>query len=183
MRFIDTSIEIIFDTRFKNFFLIKITTLVEDLEKGFPIKIELKDQVKIPCKAQFPKIGVLEKMMSKLDELKKAHPFFLLKKCESPIEVKFYVYALHTIPQLRPQIEVGPYRVDFAVPERKLLIELDGHDFHKTRQQRTYDAKRDRYLIKDGWRVLHFTGSEIHNNVFSCIDEIKTIVAGVGNKL
>ena len=57
-----------------------------------------------------------------------------------------------------------------------MVLELDGHDFHKTRQQRTRDAKRDRYLQMNGWQVIRFTGTEIHHDVLGCIEEAKKII-------
>ncbi len=58
----------------------------------------------------------------------------------------------------------------------------NGHDFHKTRQQRTNDAKRDRYLQMNGWQVIRFTGTEIHRDVFGCIEEAKKIIEGIQNR-
>ena len=58
---------------------------------------------------------------------------------------------------VRTQFRIGRYRADFAFPDCKLIIETDGHDFHKTKEQRTYDAERDRFLSLEGWRVLRFT--------------------------
>jgi len=58
------------------------------------------------------------------------------------------------------------------------VIELDGHEYHKTKYQRTHDAKRDRWLYGQGWHVLRFTGTEIHQDLDRCIDEICAL-AGV----
>lgn len=70
-----------------------------------------------------------------------------------------------------PQKNIGKYRVDFLIqqhgigPDKILtpvIVELDGHDFHdKDKRQRAYEKSRDRFLVKSGYRVLHFTGSEV----------------------
>lgn len=70
-----------------------------------------------------------------------------------------------------PQYKIGKYKVDFLLnqnwigPTEHLLpvvVELDGHDFHdKDKTQRAYEKSRDRYLVKSGYRILHFTGSEV----------------------
>ena len=104
------------------------------------------------------------------------HPFFKLSLCESPIELRFFVFAMRKIPNLHPQVIVNSYRIDLAIPEKKVAIELDGHEFHKTRTQRTNDAKRERYFQRQGWQVIRFTGTEIHKDVSKCIDEAIEII-------
>lgn len=82
---------------------------------------------------------------------------------------------------VRPQAAFGPYRVDFLMwqsglaPEEvysPVIIELDGHDFHdKDAKQRSYEKARDRYLVRAGHRVLHFTGSDIVRDPFKAAHE------------
>lgn len=69
---------------------------------------------------------------------------------------------------IKPQAKIGNYRVDFLIsisPANGLpdvVVELDGHDFHdKDKHQRAYEKSRDRFLVQNGYKVLHFTGSEI----------------------
>ncbi|MQL48790.1 DUF559 domain-containing protein [Photorhabdus khanii] len=90
---------------------------------------------------------------------------------DSPLEKMFYKLAFLDL-HIYPQYNVGKYRIDFAIPDKKIAIELDGHDYHKTKYQRTYDAQRDRWLFGEGWQVLRFTGTEIYKNLDGCIDEI-----------
>jgi len=91
---------------------------------------------------------------------------------------------------IRPQYEIGPYRVDFFITSkyfnrttyetcrRFVILECDGHDFHeKTKKQAANDKKRDRYLSGHG-RVIHFTGSEIFSDAVACAEEI---MAGFGD--
>jgi very-short-patch-repair endonuclease len=94
---------------------------------------------------------------------------------ESPLERMFYELAFLDL-HIYPQHPVGRYRLDFAIPDKRIAIELDGHDYHKTKYQRTHDAKRDRWLYGQGWHVLRFTGTEIHQNLDRCIDEICALV-------
>lgn len=81
---------------------------------------------------------------------------------------------------LLPQHKVGKYRVDFCLfqvgcgPEsvEMFAIELDGHAFHdKDKRQRAYEKARDRFLVAKGYRVLHFTGSEIVADPFAAAHE------------
>lgn len=99
---------------------------------------------------------------------------------ESPIEamliheiVSQQIGQFYTLEDIEPQFEVAGYRIDLAYPDKKLAIELDGHEYHKTKEQRKHDAKRDRALNIEGWRVIRFTGSEIYQAVWECLDEIQ----------
>lgn len=94
---------------------------------------------------------------------------------ESPIEEIFW-NALKLEHFISPQVRIGRYRVDFAIESYKIVIELDGHDFHKTKEQRTSDAERERYLQKNGWLVVRFTGTEIWRDVDGCIDDLLKII-------
>lgn len=93
----------------------------------------------------------------------------------SPLERMFYELAFLDL-HIYPQHPVGKYRLDFAIPDKRVAIELDGHEYHKTKSQRTHDAKRDRWLYGRGWHVLRFTGTEIHQDLDRCIDEICALV-------
>jgi len=99
-----------------------------------------------------------------------------LSRTESPIEEMFYLAALRTGLTVDPQYSVGSYRIDFAIPERFIAIELDGHDYHKTKEQRTNDAQRERYLQENGWTVIRFTGSEVYKDASGCVDQVLRIL-------
>lgn len=93
--------------------------------------------------------------------------------------------------QLEPQAWVTAggrnYRLDFAIVamdpwlrgalaaahlELKVGIELDGHAFHeRTPEQVTARNRRDRDLAALKWRVLHFSGSELHHNPMVAVVE------------
>jgi len=80
------------------------------------------------------------------------------------------------IPDIKPQEWIGEYRVDFSIKDKKVVVELDGHDYHKTKKQRQNDAKRQRKLQKQGYTVVRFTGNEINNDVSGCISEVLDIL-------
>ncbi|ANV99634.1 endonuclease domain-containing protein [Bradyrhizobium icense] len=90
---------------------------------------------------------------------------------DSPLEKMFYELAFLDL-HLYPQHRAGKYRLDFAIPDKMIAIELDGHEYHKTKYHRTHDAQRDRWLYGQGWHVLRFTGTEICKDLDRCIDEI-----------
>ena len=89
------------------------------------------------------------------------------------------------------QMQIGKYRVDFLLSyagtrivnakvfkmhtefsERQLVVELDGHQFHdRNEPQRRYEKHRDRFLQKQGYKVFHYTGSEVVQNPFKVAAE------------
>ncbi len=150
--------------------IISLSVELIDEERGFEYGLILRDSILVNT-AEFDEV-----LSSEMDRIISDHPFFKLKLCESPIELRFYVYAMDMIPNLCPQIEIGPYRIDLAIPEKRVAIELDGHEFHKTREHRTRDAKRERFFQKQGWHVIRFTGTEIHQDVIGCIEEAIEII-------
>lgn|GEM_PF-2457379 len=99
---------------------------------------------------------------------------------ESPIERLFDQTWRSRVPhiQLIPQYKVfgGRYHLDFAYPPTKIAIELDGYDYHNSRDQFTHDRRRGRDLDRAGWRVLHFSGREINQDVVQCVDEVRRVI-------
>jgi very-short-patch-repair endonuclease len=98
-------------------------------------------------------------------------------KLESPIEEAFWHAYLNARPPelegLRAQYEVlgGKYRLDFALPDVKVGIELDGYAYHSSPEAFTQDRKRERDLNLAGWRIIHFSGSEINRDANGCIQQ------------
>ena len=66
--------------------------------------------------------------------------------------------------QPHAQYGIGPYRVDFALPERGLAVEADGRGWHDAEHDRGRDAR----LALRGWSTLHFSGSEICRDAGGC---------------
>lgn len=91
---------------------------------------------------------------------------------------------------IQPQVQIGTYRVDFRISQNgigpdeiltPIVVELDGHDFHdKDKRQRSYEKARDRFLVKSGYRVLHFTGSDVVADPFKVAFEALDMV-GLGS--
>jgi very-short-patch-repair endonuclease len=67
------------------------------------------------------------------------------------------------------------YRVDFLLKDARLIIELDGHEYHSTQEQRERDAIRQRYLSRAGYTIIRFTGREINRSASGCVSEVRTI--------
>ncbi len=72
--------------------------------------------------------------------------------------------------KFRRQVPVGWYIADFLCFEQSLIIEIDGpiHDM-----QKEYDAFRETYLSQKGYRVIHFTNTEVINDLSFVLSKIK----------
>lgn len=65
-----------------------------------------------------------------------------------------------------------------------MVIEIDGHESHKTKEQRTSGAKRERDLKELGWYVIRFTGTEIYKDVEECVKHVRRLAfRHSGNKV
>ncbi|ALN73550.1 endonuclease domain-containing protein [Aureimonas sp. AU20] len=80
---------------------------------------------------------------------------------------------------ITPQVDLLGYRADFvaglyiANDKKMVVVECDGHAFHNiTKETVSRDRRRDREMQAAGWRVLRFTGSDIHRSAFDCADEV-----------
>ena len=52
-------------------------------------------------------------------------------------------------------------KVDFLWRRERLVVETDGHPFHRTRQSRERDTRRDVLLRLDGFEPVRFTGRQV----------------------
>ena len=70
-------------------------------------------------------------------------------------------------------------RFDFAVinyrKQKKVMIELDGQESHKTHGQRSKDAVKRNLAGQLGWEVKVYTGSQITYDFDSVIEDLKEI--------
>jgi very-short-patch-repair endonuclease len=100
----------------------------------------------------------------------------------TPIEAPFYDALAETglTFSVQPFFQHADrqYRLDFLVlyDGRAVAVELDGHEYHKTKEQRTSDAIRDRWLLARGVRVVRFTGSEVFADPQRCVRELLDVV-------
>lgn len=108
---------------------------------------------------------------------------------ESPIEILLFSTLVYVSARIRPlglEIHRHPatksitpavtvtlqtpfhdfgIRVDaVAWLRHPLVIECDGFEFHSDRESFSRDRKRDRILGEEGFRVVRYSGQEIHND-------------------
>ena len=55
----------------------------------------------------------------------------------------------------------GPLEVDYYWPDRRLVVECDGYEFHRSRRDFREDRRRDRRLAAAGIRCLRYVWEDL----------------------
>lgn len=83
----------------------------------------------------------------------------------SELELRFVeLLRRHSIPTPEINRDVGRYVVDAIWHEKKLIVELDGYEFHKLPRDLRSDNARTRQLVLAGYRVVRFVWSDVVND-------------------
>jgi very-short-patch-repair endonuclease len=104
----------------------------------------------------------------------------------TPIEVPFYDALRETalLFSVQPWMQTTDrrYRFDFLIhyDGGVLAVELDGHDFHKTKEQRGRDAQRDRWFAARKITTVRFTGSQVYADPQGCVKELLDVLRAAG---
>jgi very-short-patch-repair endonuclease len=82
----------------------------------------------------------------------------------------------HRLP--RPQVNRhdGTREVDFRWPDHRLVVEVDGWAYHRTRAAFDSDRARDRALLRAGWRVARFTDRQIARDPNAVAHELTALL-------
>lgn len=68
------------------------------------------------------------------------------------------------------------YSIDFAWPDRKICVEIDGEQHQRFQEQKFRDLQKDFYLKDEGWLEVRRSWKYICNNTKQFIAEIKSIL-------
>ena len=77
--------------------------------------------------------------------------------------------------KVRRQYGIGPYILDFYVPDAGVAIEIDG-GIHQNKEVIEKDRNKDAYLEENGITVLRFTNEMIQSELEGVLTTIKEIV-------
>jgi hypothetical protein len=86
------------------------------------------------------------------------------------------------IPEPKAEVWWGPdrrYRLDFAFPDLRLVIEVDGWAGHFAPEKRRSDHRRDRALRQAGWTVLRYDWWEVTYDAARVAQEIAETYRGL----
>ena len=87
-----------------------------------------------------------------------------LRKNMTPEEKHLWYDFLKRLPiQAHRQYNIGSYIVDFYIPKKQLVIEIDGIQ-HLTAEHKEKDQERDKCLEKEGLTVLRFPNESVRKN-------------------
>lgn len=106
------------------------------------------------------------------------HRVLLLTPTDSPAEVEL-ANALREYdvdePAYHHLVRIGPdvFELDFAYPEAKLAIEVDGYGPHSTPEAFEEDRRRRNLLEGEDWRVLAYTPNRIRSRPWAVAAEVK----------
>ena len=67
------------------------------------------------------------------------------------------------------------YKVDLAIPELKLAIEVDGRS-HKTKKWKFLDRRKEAILKLLGWTVIRFWNQEVIQNCSECVERTHSMI-------
>ena len=65
------------------------------------------------------------------------------------------------------------FSLDFAWPNKKICIEIDGEQHERFQEQKNRDIEKDRLLKEEGWLEIRKSWKEIFNNPKAFIEEVK----------
>ena len=69
----------------------------------------------------------------------------------------------------------GIYEYDFAWPEQKIDVEIDGSTHNLPKVQKI-DLRRDKFSKDSGWVVIRFSSDRVKKDVIGCINELKELL-------
>jgi very-short-patch-repair endonuclease len=99
--------------------------------------------------------------------------------CGSPIEYRLLLaMRAASLPEPEKQFTVADQVghvitvADFAFPNQRILIYVDGLAFHSSLRARIYDTRQSNRLQVMGYRVLRFLGTRVLRSTSECLDEI-----------
>lgn len=77
------------------------------------------------------------------------------------------------VPQFTVVAQGRRFRIDFAYPEARLLLEYDGYREHTTPERFTSDRERQNLLVLDGWQILRFTRTDVRDRPTQLVQQIR----------
>lgn len=168
-----------------------IINYLDETEPAELLNQILDDLDKVDHMKPHVKMLILYRISEKLSEFVR-----VAKSCESPLEFQLYQHILAYVKSFNEKgkeyfwvsnqcpirANGHNYRADImiSVPGHendkyspRLIVEVDGHEFHeKTKEQAKKDKERDRNLQIEGFRVMHFTGSEVFHKSYECAKQV-----------
>lgn len=107
--------------------------------------------------------------------------YYDLEGTETDSERLEWEYGIVKIAAQYPiDLNIVDFYIEKDLPDgncSKFVVEIDGHEYHKTKEQRYHDYVRERKLQKNGYYIVRFMASEVYVNARKCIEELDEIMS------
>ena len=77
----------------------------------------------------------------------------------------YHCGGCYGVEEIIAQFRYKIYIADFCIgvlDGKDIIVEIDGQETHKTKEQRYKDAEKGRFFVKNGYIVIRFTASEVY---------------------
>jgi very-short-patch-repair endonuclease len=109
--------------------------------------------------------------------LRRALDVHTFRYAESELERRFLRLVRRAgLPLPETQRQLGSFRVDFAWPTLKLIVETDGLRHHRTAAQQARDQRRDQAHAMAGWTTLRFSHGQLRFEAPRAISTLRTVI-------
>ncbi|GLR49843.1 hypothetical protein GCM10007923_10480 [Shinella yambaruensis] len=101
-----------------------------------------------------------------------------MRKAMTEAELRFWnAVRAHRLMELhfRRQMPIAGYIVDFACPEHKIIVEIDGSGHGRT-ETLIADAQRGERLATLGWAVLRFWNDDVLKDIDGVCTHILRVI-------
>jgi hypothetical protein len=95
----------------------------------------------------------------------------------SGLERRFLDLCRRTgLPRPAANLFIAGWEVDMSWPDHRLVVELDGHDSHRTRAAFERDRRRDTTLQLAGYRVLRITDRRLESEPAEVLAAVRSLL-------
>lgn len=92
--------------------------------------------------------------------------------CDSNTERRFFAAIANMGVELRHNKPIGPYRFDAVCEKAKLIIEIDGHEFHSAEDRFIIDRWKANAAQLQGYRILRYSAACIDAHFDTCVEQV-----------
>ena len=75
-----------------------------------------------------------------------------------------------------PEYAIDVFNIDFAIPEKRVAIEVDGGNWHTSSVKSKYDRRKEAFLKQIGWHIIRFQvyRRNIENILSEAVETVRT---------
>ncbi len=90
-------------------------------------------------------------------------------------EAMFAIALLKNKYKIIPQQKIGKKKVDFAIPDKKLIIEVDGKVYHHSESEQLWRDWEIIQTIGISWTIIHISAEMIEENTENAVTYMETV--------